>query len=187
MTTHTKTPRLTALDPNTTTGPARDLLNGVKAQLGVTPNMMRTMANSPAVLEGYLGFGAALGRGALPATLREQIAIAVAEANACDYCLFAHTALGQLAGLKADQLAASRDAASADPRTDAALKFAVAVLASRGAVSDAQFAAVRAAGFDEGEIAEILAHVAINVFTNYFNRAAETVVDFPRVSPRRAA
>jgi alkylhydroperoxidase family enzyme len=86
-----------------------------------------------------------------------------------------------MAGLKADQIAASRQAASVDPRADATLKFAVAVVADRGAVSDEQFAKVRAAGLTEGEVAEILAHVALNVFTNYLNEAALTVVDFPRV------
>jgi uncharacterized peroxidase-related enzyme len=175
------------VNPDTATGKAKDLLKGVKAKLGLTPNMMRTMANSPAVLEGYLNLSGALGGGALPAGLREQIALAVAETNGCDYCLSAHSALGQMAGLKADQISASREAASVDPRADAALKFAVAVVESRGAVTDAQFAKVREAGFNEGEVAEILAHVALNVFTNYFNKAALTVVDFPRVESARKA
>lgn len=187
MTNSSNSPRLGAVNPETATGKAKDLLNGVKAKLGLTPNMMRTMANSPAVLEGYLHFSGALSGGALPAGLREQIALAVAEANGCDYCLSAHSALGQMAGLKADQISASRQAVSVDPRVDAALKFAVAVVASRGAVSDEQFAKVRAAGFTEGEVAEVLAHVALNVFTNYFNKAALTVVDFPKVESARKA
>lgn len=139
------------------------------------------MANSAAVLDGYLAFSGALGHGALPAALREQIALAVAEANSCDYCLSAHSALGQMAGLKADQIRGSRQASSDDPKIDAALKFAVAVVLSKGALTDAQFARVIDAGFSEGEVAEILAHVALNVFTNYFNKAALTVVDFPKV------
>lgn len=179
-------PRLNAVDPATATGKAQTLLAGVTATLGLTPNMMRAMANSPAVLEGYLQFSAALGKGALRAGLREEIALAVAEANSCDYCLSAHSTLGQLAGLQEDQIEASRDARSSDPREDAALKFAVAVVKSKGSVSDTEFARVRAAGFGDGEIAEILAHVAINVFTNYFNKAALTVVDFPRVEARQA-
>ena len=147
MTLQSPSPRLTALNPDQTPGKAKDLLAAVKAKLGMAPNMMRTMANSPAVLEGYLNFGAALGSGGLPAGLREQIAIAVAEANACDYCLSAHTALGKMAGLKPEQLSQSRDAVASDPKADAALKFAVAVVASRGTVSAAHFARVREAGF----------------------------------------
>jgi uncharacterized peroxidase-related enzyme len=147
--------------------------------------MMRTMASSPAVLEGYLGFGEALGHGSLPARLREQIALAVAESNGCDYCLSAHTALGRLAGLKDEELARSREAAASEPRADAALKFAAAVLAGKGTVGDEEFARMRRAGFTEGEIAEVVAHVAINVFTNYFNKAVETAIDFPRVEAAR--
>lgn len=187
MTSKMNAPRLTAVDPETATGKTQTLLTSVKAALGLTPNMMRTMANSPAVLEGYLQFNAALGKGALRAGLREEIALAVAEANSCDYCLSAHSTLGQLAGLNENQIEASREAKSSDPKEDAALKFAVAVVKSRGSVSDAEFARVRAAGFGDGEIAEILAHVAINVFTNYFNKTALTVVDFPRVEAKKAA
>ncbi|MEO8362664.1 MAG: carboxymuconolactone decarboxylase family protein [Vicinamibacteria bacterium] len=187
MTLQTHTPRLTAINPDQATGKAKDLLVAVKAKLGMAPNMMRTMANSEAVLEGYLNFGSALGNGLLSPGLREQIALAVAQANGCDYCLSAHTALGKMAGLKPDQLSESRNAVGSDPKTDAALKFAVAVVASRGAVSDEQFAGVLGAGFSQGEVAEILAHVAINVFTNYFNKAALTVVDFPKVEAGRQA
>lgn len=187
MTSLNNVPRLTAVDPATATGKAKDLLAAVQASLGLTPNMMRTMANSPAVLDGYLAFGAALGKGALRPGLREQIALAVAEANSCDYCLSAHSALGQMAGLKADQISSSRAAVSADPKTDAALKFAVAVVAAKGTLTESQFNEVRDAGFTDGEVAEILAHVAINVFTNYFNKAALTVIDFPKVEARQAA
>ncbi len=187
MTETTHSPRLTAIDSAEATGRTKDLLSTVKARIGMVPNMMRTMANSPAVLEGYLNFNAALGAGALTPGLREQIAIAGAEANGCDYCLSAHHALGKMAGLKPVQLAQSRDAIASDPKAEAALKFAVAVVESRGAVTDPQFARVREAGFSEGEVAEILAHVAINVFTNYFNKAALTVVDFEKVEARRRA
>lgn len=178
-------PRLNAVDPARATGKAKDLLDAVKAKLGLTPNMMRTMASSPAVLEGYLGFGAALGGGSLPARLREQIALAVAEANGCDYCLAAHSALGRMVGLKDEEIAKSREGISTDPQADAALKFAAAVVAGKGNVSDEEFAQVRGAGFTDGEIAEILASVAINVFTNYFNKTAGTAIDFPRVEAAR--
>jgi uncharacterized peroxidase-related enzyme len=179
----TTMPRLNAVDPARAT--AKDLLAAVKAQLGLTPNMMRTMATSPAVLEGNLSFGTALADGSLPARLREQIALVVAEANGCDYCLSARTALGRLAGLKDDEIARSREGASSDPRTEAVLRFAVAVVAGKGNVSDEEFAQVRGAGFSDGEIAEVLAHVAINTFTNYFNKAAGTLIDFPRVEAAR--
>jgi AhpD family alkylhydroperoxidase len=111
----------------------RRSFDAIETQLGVVPNMMRTMAQSPRVLEGYLALSGALGRGLLPATLQEQIALAVAETNACNYCLSAHTALGRRAGLSDDQLAASREGRAAEAKANAALQFALAVLEHRGA------------------------------------------------------
>jgi uncharacterized peroxidase-related enzyme len=173
--------RINPIDLNTTHEGTRKNFTAIEKQLGVVPNMMRTMAQSPSVLDGYLALRAALLRGVLPAALQEQLAIAVAEANECDYCLSAHTALGLGAGLSEEQVAASREGRAADERESAALQFARAVVERRGAVSDQDLARVRAAGFGDGQIAEIIAHVALNVFTNYFNRAADTQIDFPVV------
>ena len=172
--------RIHAIDINEATGKTRDMLDAVQKALGVTPNMMKTMARSPAVLEGYLGLNSALGS-TLTARLREQIALVTAEANGCGYCASAHTALGKLAGLTEDQALAARAGASIDPKSDAALKFAQAVIEKRGRVEDADLDEVRGAGFTDGNIAEIVAHVALNVFTNYFNEVAKTEIDFPVV------
>jgi len=179
--------RIAPVDRNTTNDSVRKNFDAVQKQLGTVPNMMRTMAQSPAVLEGYLGFGAALRRGRLPAALQEQIALAVAETNSCDYCLSAHTALGRGAGLSDDQLIASRDARASDPKVAAALQFARAVVERRGDVRDQDLASVRTAGYNDADIAEIIAHVALNVFTNYFNRAAHTEIDFPLVTAGQIA
>jgi uncharacterized peroxidase-related enzyme len=177
--------RITAVDRDDADESVRRNFDAIQKKLGLVPNMMRTMAQSPRVLEGYLGLSGALSRGRLPAALQEQIAIAIAEANACDYCLSAHSALGRGAGLSDDELAASREGRAASAKADAALQFALAVLQRRGGVSDGELARVRAAGFSDGEITEIIAHVALNVFTNYFNRAAVTEIDFPQVTARQ--
>ena len=174
--------RITAVQPKDADERVRRQFDAIQKKLGAVPNMMRTMAQSPMVLEGYLGLSGALSRGHLPATLREQIALAIAEANACNYCLAAHSALGRGAGLSDDQLAASREGRAADAKANAALQFALAVLRRRGSVRDDDLAGVRAAGFSDGEIVEIIAHVALNVFTNYLNRAADTEIDFPRMT-----
>jgi uncharacterized peroxidase-related enzyme len=167
---------------------AQPLLAAVKQQLGTVPNLMKLLARNPAALEGYLSFSGALGKGALDAGLRERIALAVAEHNGCDYCLSAHTYLGQhVARLPAGELAAAREARSTDARAAAALGFARAVARQRGQVADAELAAVRAAGFDDAEVLEIVAHVALNVLTNYVNNVALTTVDFPHVAARQAA
>lgn len=176
-------PRIEALDPARATGKAKELLDKVHAKLGLVPNLMRTLARSPAALEGYLALNGALAGGRLGARLREQVALAVAEANSCDYCLAAHATLGKMAGLVPEQIAAARDGAAEDSKAAVALRFARAILEGRGDVADEEFARVRAAGFDDGQVAELVAEVALNVLTNYFNKAARVVVDFPRVEP----
>lgn len=175
--------RLQALNPETTTGKTKELFSAVQSKLGLVPNMMRTMGNSYAVLNGYLSFSGALGESKIGAKLGELIALAVAEANQCEYCLSAHTLIGgKLLGIDEETIYTSRTAETADARVNAALKFAQTLVRKKGLVSDSDVAAVRDAGFSEGEIAEIIAHTALNIFTNYFNHIANTVIDFPKVS-----
>lgn len=170
------------VEPSQATGHAKELLAAVQRKLGVTPNMMKTFAHSPAALEGYLSLNSALGNGALPARVREQIALAVSQENGCEYCVAAHTLLSGKAALKPAQIIAARKGQSDDAKSRAELELARQVLAARGNISDAQLAAVRAAGVRDAEIAEVVAHIALNVLTNYFNVLARTVVDFPAVS-----
>jgi uncharacterized peroxidase-related enzyme len=174
-------PRITPVQPADASGKTKQMLDAVQAKLGLTPNLVKTLATSPAALEGYLGLNGALAGGALNASFREQIALAVAQANSCEYCLAAHTALGGLAKLQPEEILASRRASAVDVKREAALKFAQAIVVNRGEVSDSAFNAVRAAGFTDGEITEIVAHVALNIFTNYINLVARTIVDFPKI------
>lgn len=172
--------RITAVDHEQATGKAKELLDGVKAKIGFAPNLMKTMAASPAALEAYLNFNGALGT-TLNAKLREQIALTTAEINGCRYCASAHTAIGKMSGLDDAAILNARRATSDDARTDAALKFASALIVSRGKVSPADYQAVTAAGYTEKEITEIVANVALNILTNYFNEVAGTEVDFPAI------
>jgi AhpD family alkylhydroperoxidase len=142
--------------------------------------MTRSMAVSPPVLDAYVGFIGALGHGVLPPPVREQLALDVGEANHCDYCVSAHCVLGKRAGLTEQDVLDSRRGASADPKADVLLRFARTVLEKRGAVDDADVALVREAGYGDAEIAEVVAHVGLNVFTNYFNNVAGTPIDFPK-------
>jgi uncharacterized peroxidase-related enzyme len=174
--------RITALDPVNVTGKTAELFTAVKSKLGVVPNLMRTLGQSPAALEAYLGFSGTLATGVLAPKVREQIALAVAETNACDYCLAAHSLIGKGAGLTPDAITAARRVEAADPKTDALLKFAAAVVETRGLVSDGALAQVRTAGANDAEIIETIAHVALNIFTNYTNHVAQTVVDFPKAA-----
>jgi uncharacterized peroxidase-related enzyme len=172
--------RINPINPQAAQGRAKELLDAVKSKLGLVPNMTRAMAVSPPVLDAYLGFSGALGHGVLPARVREQLALDVSEDNRCDYCVSAHSAIGKRAGLTDQEILDSRRGASADPKTDALLRFARTVVAMRGVVDDADIAAVRDAGYGDAEIAEVVAHVALNIFTNYFNNVAGTTIDFPK-------
>jgi len=173
---------LPLIDPTTAAGPAAELLASVRRALGVTPNMTKAMANSPAVLKGYLELSGALGAGVLPAATRERIALAVAQGNSCAYCLSAHTYLAEnIAHLDHDEIASARKAGSADPKIAALLTFAAAVNDNRGAVTRDELDAVRAGGASDEEIAETIGHVALNVLTNYFNKAVDVDIDFPAV------
>lgn len=173
--------RLTIPERNATPAASHPLLDAVKSQLGVIPNLFRLTAQSPAALEGYLALSNALGR-TLDARMREQIALAVAEVNGCDYCLSAHSYLGaNLARLSEAEMALNRRGQASDARTDAALHFARTVARAKGKVSDADLATIRAAGFTEAEVIEIVANVALNVLTNFINNVAQTDIDFPVV------
>jgi uncharacterized peroxidase-related enzyme len=164
---------------------SQPLLAAVKQQLGMVPNLMKVLAHSPAGLGAYLGFSAATAGGALDAATRERIALAVAEANGCEYCLSAHTYLGKnVAKLSAEELDAARDGRSSDAKSHALLQFAQAVVAERGRVSDGALQAFLAAGYGPDAVVEVVANVALNVFTNYLNNVARTTVDFPHVHPR---
>ena len=172
------------------TAPAasRPLLDAVKELLGVVPNLFRMVANSPAALEGYLGMNGALSKGKLSAATRERIALAVAEVNGCSYCLSAHTYLAaNVAKLDETEIMANRHGGSQDPTAAAAVKFAVKVAQLRGHVGDDDLRAVRAAGYVDAQIIEIVQHVALNTWTNYINEVAKTDIDFPVVRVEKAA
>jgi uncharacterized peroxidase-related enzyme len=171
---------MTAIDPSQAPGKSKELLAAVHKRLGLTPNMMRTMAHSPAVLEAYLSFSDALGRSTLGPKIGEQLALAVAEANGCGYCAAAHTALGRKVGLTPEQTHAARLGQASDPRAAAALRLAQNIVERRGNIEDEALSTARAGGLGDPEIAEVVAYVALNIFTNYFNHVAATEIDFPR-------
>lgn len=174
--------RLKAIDPTEASGKTKDLFNAIQQKLGMVPAMMRTMGNSPAVLGGYLQLNASLAEGRLGAKLGELIALTVANANNCEYCNAAHSFIGEkLVHIDLNAIAEARQGNSSDPKTRAALEFARTLVAKRGIVSDTDVNNLKTAGYDEGQIAEIIAHTALNIFTNYFNNTAKVTVDFPQV------
>lgn len=164
-----------------------ELLAAVRQQMGGVPNIVATLAQSPAALGGFLGLSGALAGGRLPAALREQIALAVAGANRCDYCASAHTALAGKAGVPAEERRKNLRGEASEQRAQAALRFATRIVVTRGHVSDDDLAAIRDAGFSDEEVVEVVANTALNLFTNYFNHIAATEIDFPVVTTAAVA
>jgi uncharacterized peroxidase-related enzyme len=159
---------------------SQELLNAVQKQLGSVPNLFRIVSTSPAALGGYLGLNGALAQGKLDPATRERIALAVAEYNGCDYCLAAHSYLGEkVAKLTQAEILANRKGSSTDAKADAAVRFAIEVVRSRGQIDASAFVNVKSAGYSEAEIVEIVAHVALNTLTNYMNSVLGTEIDFP--------
>jgi len=179
--------RVAVIDPQTATGETRQLLDAVQSGLGMVPNFIRVLANSPAALSAFLGLYGIAGEGVLDAQTRERIALTVAEQNACQYCVSAHTAIGRKAGLDNQEMLANRVGRSSDAKAEAALGFARALVAHTGEVSKAEFDAVRAAGHSDAEVIEIITHVAMNIFTNLLGKATQIDIDFPAIELNTAA
>ena len=177
--------RIPLIAPNDVTGERQQLLTQIHGAFGATPAMFRAVANSTAALKSMWGSFGALGAGTIAARLGEQIAVAVAERNSCNYCLAAHTLLGRKAGASADEMSAAQRGESDDPQTAAALRFALQLVEARGHVAAGDLQALRDAGFSDEQAVEIVAHVALNLFTNYVNLTFDVPVDFPSVRLNR--
>jgi uncharacterized peroxidase-related enzyme len=174
-------PRIPTVTAPNTPERSKLMLDAVIAQFGKAPNMLRTLAHSPAALQCYLSQVQALSGGELAAQLREQIALVVAGISHCDYCASAHTLAGKQRGLDSAALAESLAGRSHDRRTQAALDFVREIVTQRGHVDVVAVDRIRQAGYSEAGIVEIIAHVGMNLFTNYFNHIAGTLIDFPLV------
>ena len=175
-------PRIPAINPDNATGQAQQLLHGVENSLGFVPNLMRTLVNSPTILEGYLAFSDALAKGNLSSKFREQIALVVSEVNDCEYCLASHSAIGRSVGLSEEAIEDSRKGDSTNPKEAIVLAFARKIVENRGWASDQDVAKLRKVGFSQGDIVELMANISLTLFANYFNHVAEMDMDFPTVS-----
>ena len=174
-------PRIAPIDAAQADTSVQATLSAVKSKIGMVPNLFTTFAQSPSVLTGYLGFSDALSHGVLTAPQREIIALSVAQANECHYCLSAHSLMGKGAGLSPSAIRKAREGAAENAIDNAVAVFARRVVDLRGQVSDADIAAARTAGLGNAHIVEVIANVAINILTNYTNNVALTDIDFPKV------
>jgi uncharacterized peroxidase-related enzyme len=166
---------------------SRALLRTAEARFGRVPNMSLLLAASPAALQGYLALLTALDGGTLGAQTAERIALTVAETVGCQYGLSLHTFCARNGiGLDDAEITANRSGASNDPRADAAVCFAAKIVRSQGAVGDDDIGALKAAGYDDGQIIEIVLHAALNTLAGFINKVGDTDIDFPLIKPRKA-
>lgn len=163
------------------------LFDAINSQLGMVPNFLRVLANSPAALRAFLGLHGIAAEGSLDPKTRERIALGLAEQNACEYCLSAHTAIGLNAGLCQAEIDANRSGDSLDQKAAVAVKFARSLASNHGAISTAELLEVREAGYDDADIVEIITHVGMNVLTNILGKASRVEIDFPHITLRQAS
>ncbi len=179
--------RINVVTDETANAEQKELYAAITSQLGMVPNFLKVFANSPAALKAFLGLHSIAGEGSLDGMTKERIALTIAEKNACEYCVSAHTAIGRGAGLSNDEMAANRDGTSQDAKAAVAVKFAKALAEHNGEVTSAEILEVRNAGYDDAEIVEIITHVGMNIMTNILGKASRVEIDFPKVELNKAA
>lgn len=179
--------RINVVNPETAVGETKELLDAVQAKLGVTPNFLRVLANSPAALGSFLGLHQIADNGSLDLQTRGRIAVALAQQNTCEYCLSAHSAIGRKVGLSSDEITANREGSSLDAKAAAAVAFARALVEHKGEVTNAELEAARAAGYGDAELVEIIVHVGMNLLTNILGKASRVEIDFPKVELKQVA
>ncbi|MDQ8184580.1 carboxymuconolactone decarboxylase family protein [Pelagicoccus sp. SDUM812002] len=173
--------RIKLIEENSATPSTASLYKAVQSKLGLVPNMVKALGNSTVALEGYLALSGAVSKGMLRPSTREKIALLLAEANQCDYCLRAHTAISGSLKIPSEEITDARCGVAPDAKEQALLNLAQDILDTRGAVSDESFFVARQSGISDEEIAEVALNVAVSIYTNYFNRLAQTENDFPAV------
>jgi uncharacterized peroxidase-related enzyme len=159
----------------------KELYAAIQGQLGMVPNFLKILANSPAALRAFLGLHSIANEGSLDPKTRERIALGLAEQNACQYCVSAHTVIGRKAGLSGDEIEANKVGGSQDAKAAVAVKFSRSLSENNGAVSTAELLEIRGAGYDDAEIVEIITHVGMNILTNILAKTSRVEIDFPKI------
>ena len=179
--------RITVINNDNANAEQRELLDAIQSKLGMVPNFLKVIANSPDALRAFLGLHSIAGAGSLDPLTRERIALALAEQNACEYCVSAHSALGRKAGLDSAEMEANRIGTSQDAKAAIAVKFARSLAEHSGEVTTAEIMEVRNAGYSEAEIVEIITHTGLNILSNIVGKASQVDIDFPKVELKLAS
>jgi uncharacterized peroxidase-related enzyme len=174
--------RTVALKPDQVPADSKPTLDAFTKNIGFTPNMMASFAQSPIAFNAWATLLGSLSK-ALDVKTRDGIGLAVSEFNGCNYCLTVHSYTAEhMARLAPDEIILARKGHARDPKRDAALGFARKVVETRGKVDDADLKRVRDAGYSDANVMEIVALVAMYSLTNFFNNVFDPEKDFPVVA-----
>lgn len=174
--------RITTVTNEIANAEQKALFDAIQAQIGMVPNFLKILGNSPAALRAFLGLYGIAGEGSLDPHTRERIALTIAQQNACEYCLSAHTAIGRKAGLTGDEITANRAGTSQDAKAAVAVKLARSLAENMGEITTAELVEARVAGYTDADIVEIITHVGLNIITNMVGKASQVDIDFPKVA-----
>jgi len=178
--------RTVAVKPEHAPADSKPTLEAFTRNIGFTPNMMASFAQSPIAFNAWAALLGSLSK-ALDVKTRDSIGLAVSEVNGCNYCLTVHSFTAEhMAKLAPDEIILARKGHASDPKRDAAVQFARKIVETRGHVSDADLQAIRDAGYTDANVMEVVALVAMYSLTNFFNNVFDPEKDFPHVAPAGA-
>ncbi len=172
-------PRLNVVEHESANGAVKETMDAVAAKMGGVPNIFKGMGNSNAALTAYLSMSEALSKGLLSPEDREIVYLAVSEFNGCHYCVSAHTKISKGVGLADEQIISARKFESENDAHAKLLGFVKRVIETKGFVEDADIESVKAAGYDDGQIAEAVGYIGLATYSNLFNHVFDTPLDFP--------
>ncbi len=172
-------PRLNVVKPESASGPVKEIYDDLTKKMGKVINIFQGMGNSPAALNAYLSMSGALAKGELSPKDREVVYLGVSQKNGCEYCVSAHTMLAKKTGMNEEQILDIRRFSPESAKYQALLTFVTRVMETQGHVKDEDLAAVREAGYTDGQIAETVAYIGLATYSNLFNHVNDTELDFP--------
>ncbi|MDR8390024.1 carboxymuconolactone decarboxylase family protein [Aliifodinibius sp. S!AR15-10] len=158
---------------------SKSLLKSAKKSNGFLPNILGVMAESPAVLEGYLKLSKIVSRSDFSPQEKELAILAVSEENKCEYCTAVHsTALKKQ--LNADEgivNAVFKGEELANPKLNILVNYVRKAVRSRGHVQEEDIQEFLKAGYSKQNVLEINLIIALMTISNYTNHLADTPLD----------
>ena len=166
---------------------SQKIFDELNNKLGMVPNLYATIGYSSNALAAYLAFSSAQVNGSFNAKEREAVSLAVSEANGCNYCLAAHTAIGKMNGFSDEETLALRDGSIEDTKLQVLTRLAISITENRGQADPALLQDFFDLGYDEKALVDLVALVTDKVFTNFIGRLTGIPIDFPEAQPLEAA